>query len=583
MTLVPLVRILTDSGYGSRRAVVRLIDEGRVEVNGRPATAYTEKVDPAVDAINVNGVHVTRASSRRVYLMLNKPEGYLSTTEDDRDRPTVLDLLPEHVRTAGLHPAGRLDEDSTGLLVLTNDGQLTYQLTHPRFEHEKEYWVATTGRLTDADVERLEQGVEVDGQVTWPARVKILVGQSPYTYSVTIHEGRKRQVRMMFAAIGQQVALLKRVRMGGLLLSALPEGEWRELTADDLRDLMRTRPVARSTRGLPEATRRALQPRTRAARSSPALQPSLSDRVQPSRTPPPAGARAASRTAEPGHRDIRVRQAPRHDLPAASRSSRGASVPAARPAPARLRDDPRAMPDTMGERRSSYVRAPDRPRQSDHSDAARDVRSADSGRRGSGLRQTRPAERYASRPTHTRPTADGSSATGRRSQRLPLPPRGDSSTAPDRTGRHPTRAKFDDTRGARSNAARSGGHHNSPTATRRSAAQHSRATDLRFKEPSAMSGPKRRSRIVAEGVSYREPGAPQRSAAKPFRSGAGVRTAPQGSGRSQHTETRRRPPASPVSSDGAVSRPPRPRAPRHGETPRRTSPQAERRHRGERH
>ncbi len=242
MTSIPLVRILTDAGYGSRREVSKLINAGLVEINGRIASSYTEPVDPQVDSVVVTGNTVAQGSPQRIYIMMNKPEGYLSATEDDRDRPTVLDILPANIRTAGLHPAGRLDEDSTGLLILTNDGQLTYQLTHPRFEHEKEYWVATTGRLTDADIARLEQGVEIEGQMTWPARVRILLGKTPYTYSITIHEGRKRQVRMMFAAINQHVALLKRVRLGGLLLGDLPEGQWRELGPADLRELLKKRP-----------------------------------------------------------------------------------------------------------------------------------------------------------------------------------------------------------------------------------------------------------------------------------------------------------------------------------------------------
>ncbi len=242
MTSIPLVRMLTDAGYGSRRDASKLVNAGLVQVNGQLASSYTAKVDPETDSVVVTGSKVAAIATRRVYLLMNKPEGYLTATEDDRDRPTVMELLPESVRAAGLHPAGRLDEDTTGLLILTNDGQLTYELTHPRFEHEKEYWVATTGRLTDDDLTQLEEGVEIEDQVTWPAKVKLLLGQSPYTYSITIHEGRKRQVRMMFAAIGQQVALLKRVRMGGLLLGDLAEGSWRELTPPELKDLMRKRP-----------------------------------------------------------------------------------------------------------------------------------------------------------------------------------------------------------------------------------------------------------------------------------------------------------------------------------------------------
>ncbi len=242
MASIPLVRVLTDAGYGSRRQSSMLVKRGLVVVNGRIASSFTERVDPQVDSIVVMGKKQAGGVTRRVYLMMHKPEGYLSTTVDDRGRPTVMDLLPENLRTSGLHPAGRLDEDSTGLLILTNDGQLTYELTHPRYEHEKEYYVATTGRLTDADLDKLEQGVEIDGRMTWPAKLRLLLGQSPYTYSITIHEGRKRQIRQMFAAIGQHAARLKRVRIGGLVLGTLEEGAWRELTPAELRQLMRKRP-----------------------------------------------------------------------------------------------------------------------------------------------------------------------------------------------------------------------------------------------------------------------------------------------------------------------------------------------------
>ena len=243
MKPIPLVRVLTDAGYGSRREASKLIDAGMVEVNGRIASSFTEKIDPETDSVVVVGRKVANAVARRVYIVMNKPAGYLSTTEDERGRPTVMDLLPPELRCEGLHPAGRLDEDSTGLLILTNDGQFTYELTHPRYEHEKEYYVATTGRLTEADMRELARGVEVEGQVTWPARVVALEGQSPYSYSIAIHEGRKRQVREMFSAIGQQVALLKRVRIGGLLLAGLPEGAARELTAVEVKALLGAPPV----------------------------------------------------------------------------------------------------------------------------------------------------------------------------------------------------------------------------------------------------------------------------------------------------------------------------------------------------
>ncbi len=264
MKPIPLVRVLTDAGYGSRREASKLIDAGMVEVNGRIASSFTEKVDPETDSVVVVGRKVANEVTRRVYIVMHKPAGYLCTTEDERGRPTVIDLLPAELRCEGLHPAGRLDEDSTGLLILTNDGQFTYELTHPRYEHDKEYYVATTGRLTEDDMRQLEQGVEVEEQMTWPARVEALEGQSPYTYSITIHEGRKRQVRQMFSAIGQQVALLKRVRIGELLLADLPEGSARELTPAEVRALMGKRPLRTAS----TATRREKRPAAHVAGSA---------------------------------------------------------------------------------------------------------------------------------------------------------------------------------------------------------------------------------------------------------------------------------------------------------------------------
>jgi len=282
MKSIPLVRVLTDAGYGSRREASKLIDAGMVEVNGRIASSFTEKVNPETDSVVVVGKKVASGAARRVYIVMNKPAGYLSTTDDDRGRATVLDLLPEELRCEGLHPAGRLDEDSTGLLILTNDGQFTYELTHPRYEHDKEYYVATTGRLTEADMRELEKGVEVEEQMTWPARITLLEGQSPYSYSIVIHEGRKRQVRQMFAAVGQQVALLKRVRIGDLLLGNLPEGGARELTAAELRALMRKRPTraaAPATRG--DSRKRAALPTKPTGFRKPFTGPQLMRRASP--------------------------------------------------------------------------------------------------------------------------------------------------------------------------------------------------------------------------------------------------------------------------------------------------------------
>ncbi|MCK9358011.1 MAG: pseudouridine synthase [Dehalococcoidia bacterium] len=334
MKSIPLVRVLTDAGYGSRREASKLIDAGMVEVNGRIASSFTEKVNPETDSVVVVGKKVASVAARRVYIVMNKPAGYLSTTDDDRGRATVLDLLPEDLRCEGLHPAGRLDEDSTGLLILTNDGQFTYELTHPRYEHDKEYYVATTGRLTEADMRELEKGVEVEEQMTWPARITLLEGQSPYSYSIIIHEGRKRQVRQMFAAVGQQVALLKRVRIGDLLLGNLPEGGARELTAAELRALMRKRPTrtaSAATRG--ESRKRAALPAKPAGAKRPFTGPQLMRRASPGEG---SGA-APERMEREGPRAAPRRAASARPSPLSDRRAAGPAVerPYRRPATAR--------------------------------------------------------------------------------------------------------------------------------------------------------------------------------------------------------------------------------------------------------
>ncbi|HHE41352.1 MAG TPA: rRNA pseudouridine synthase, partial [Dehalococcoidia bacterium] len=193
MNTQSLVRVLTDAGYGSRRKVANLVKSGAVKINGRLASSFMEPVDIDHDTITVSGQQVGLFRPQRIYLMMNKPGGVISTTEDDRGRPTVIDLLPEKYRNARLYPVGRLDEDSTGLLILTNDGDLTHELTHPRYEHEKEYEVTTTKPLTTQDMRQLQEGIEIEDQLTWPARVHAIKedeGEEEYVYSVTIHEGR---------------------------------------------------------------------------------------------------------------------------------------------------------------------------------------------------------------------------------------------------------------------------------------------------------------------------------------------------------------------------------------------------------
>lgn len=236
---IPLLRYLVEAGLGARRQVVGAIKVGRVAVNGRQAESYTMPVYPQADKITFDGKPVSFHARARIVIMLNKPLNLLSTTSDDRGRRTVLDILPDEYRGLGLYPVGRLDHDTTGLLLLTNDGNLTYRLTHPRFELGKEYLVHINGTLTQQERETLEKGVPLDDGMTAPAKVQEIGYDPPYNYSVTIHEGRNRQVRRMFAHLGYTVTALKRVRMGNLRLGDLVEGRFKKLSAQEIASALR--------------------------------------------------------------------------------------------------------------------------------------------------------------------------------------------------------------------------------------------------------------------------------------------------------------------------------------------------------
>lgn len=238
MPTKPLLKALTEAGIGSRRWLADAIKQSRVKVNGEIAEDFRQLVDVETDHITISGQPVDIKPRQLVYLMLNKPRGIMSTTSDERGRRTVIDILPEKYRHLRLYPVGRLDRDSTGLLLLTNDGELTNQFTHPRFEHEKEYLVSITGKLKPEEKRKLEQGVELEDGLTYPAEIKE-VEIPPFNYSITIHEGRKRQLRRMFESQGHPVLALKRIRMGGLSLGKLKEGEIRELSAKEVEALLK--------------------------------------------------------------------------------------------------------------------------------------------------------------------------------------------------------------------------------------------------------------------------------------------------------------------------------------------------------
>jgi 23S rRNA pseudouridine2605 synthase len=223
-----LLKVLAQAGTGSRRKISAAIKEGRVSVNGEVVTGFNHPVEPQKERISLDGRLVDIKPQQCVYLMLNKPKGVLSTLRDERGRRTVIGFLPQKYRHLRLYPVGRLDKDSTGLILLTNDGDLAHRLTHPRFEHEKEYHVLVKGALKASEIRRLKTGIKLDDVKTSPAVVKKLKSTG-YNCSITIHEGKKHQVRRMFEALGHPVLELKRVRMGNLKLGDIKEGEVREV------------------------------------------------------------------------------------------------------------------------------------------------------------------------------------------------------------------------------------------------------------------------------------------------------------------------------------------------------------------
>jgi 23S rRNA pseudouridine2605 synthase len=229
----PLLKVLVSLGLGSRRQMVKAIQQQRVSIDGRVAESFSHPVSRQSNTISFDGRPVQWNASPDILLMLNKPAGVLCTTMDERGRRTIMDILPQKYRQSRLYPVGRLDKNSTGLLLLTNDGNLTYHLTHPRFEKEKEYLVQINGRLTPHEKNSIEKGIFLDDGMTYPATVKEHKAYAPFNYSITIHEGRKRQVRRMFEKLGYRVIALKRIRIGGLYLGELKEGEVRELTAQE--------------------------------------------------------------------------------------------------------------------------------------------------------------------------------------------------------------------------------------------------------------------------------------------------------------------------------------------------------------
>ena len=253
-----LEKYIATSGIASRRSVKKSIHTGLVTVNGKPVLVPGHPINVEIDSVEFEGKQV-KPLAEHIYLMLNKPAGYLTTRRDERGRPTVMDLVADLPDT--IYPVGRLDLETEGLLLFTNDGDFAYRLLHPSHEVEKTYLAWVKGVPRDDAVQRLRQGVTIPSGTTAPAKVKrlrvearnviqgmdfvYLKTKSPRPYhgettkfEVVIHEGKKRQIRLMFKAVGHPIIRLKRVRIGNLRLGTLPSGQYRLLTADEIAELM---------------------------------------------------------------------------------------------------------------------------------------------------------------------------------------------------------------------------------------------------------------------------------------------------------------------------------------------------------
>jgi 23S rRNA pseudouridine2605 synthase len=240
-----LARFLAHAGVASRRHAEELIAAGRVQVNGVTIVSQGVRINATTDRITVDGRSIS-ATIQHVYLLLHKPVGYVSTAHDPQGRPTVLDLLPEELRRLRIYPVGRLDVDTSGLLLLTNDGDFALRLTHPRYEKGKHYEALVQGQPTRDALEKLQKGVviiEDDGQrfQTSPAHVQLLRTAGTDSWlALTISEGHKRQIRRMLAAVGLRVYRLQRVGISNVNLHHLPVGKWRYLTSDEIHRLLQS-------------------------------------------------------------------------------------------------------------------------------------------------------------------------------------------------------------------------------------------------------------------------------------------------------------------------------------------------------
>jgi 23S rRNA pseudouridine2605 synthase len=232
---VRLNKYLALAGIGSRRSNDELIRSGAVKVNGRPVRELGVKINPHRDRVTVNGQPVG-LEERKMYILFNKPKDCITTVKDERNRKTVLDYVRVEER---IYPVGRLDRNTTGVLLLTNDGELAHLLTHPRYKIERVYRVVLDRAIDDADVGRLKKGVRLDDGVASVRAVKIIPGEKKRKLILSLQEGKNREVKRIFEELGYEVTQLDRVAFGGLTAEGLKRGEWRKLTRQEIEYLQR--------------------------------------------------------------------------------------------------------------------------------------------------------------------------------------------------------------------------------------------------------------------------------------------------------------------------------------------------------
>ncbi len=234
---IRLNKYLAQAGVASRREADRMIVEGRVSLNGETVESLGTLIDESADIVEVDGKRVKAKKTPHLYLLLNKPTGYLVTVKDPFKRPTVMDLLPSFKKR--VYPVGRLDLNSEGLLLLTSDGDLAYRLMHPKYRVVKGYLVRVKPKPKASILEKLEKGIFLDGKKTAPARIHMITTKKrEILIKVELFEGRKRELRRMFEAVGHDVLTLKRIRFGSLSLGGLKKGHWRHLSQKEL-DLLK--------------------------------------------------------------------------------------------------------------------------------------------------------------------------------------------------------------------------------------------------------------------------------------------------------------------------------------------------------